>query len=157
MSWLDSGAIAVARHAPAVRAPWHRPGLIAFNYIATIPSGWLELRADSSYSVSNYPDLAALLGVSSGTFTLSEMRGEFIRALDSGRGIDAGRAVRSAQSQAVQTHAHTAFVQNPNGATTSWGIGVINNAGTYATTDTGIGIGPETRPRNIALPIIVSY
>ncbi|SEA50463.1 hypothetical protein [Variovorax sp. YR216] len=91
-----------------VRAPWHQPGMVLYSYDnpASI-SGYLPVRADVSYSQANYPDLVARLGLSgTGTFTLIELRGEFIRCLDNGRGVDAGRGLRSAQAGDNQSHAH---------------------------------------------------
>lgn len=83
-----------------VRAPWHEPCELFFSYDnpATIP-GALPVRADVSYQQSNYPDVVDRLGLSgSGTFSLVESRGEFLRVLDNGRGVDAGRVNRAAQS-----------------------------------------------------------
>lgn len=83
-----------------VRAPWHQPCELFFSYDnpASIP-GALPVRADVSYQQSNYPDVVQRLGLSgSGTFTLVEARGEFVRVLDNGRGVDVGRANQSAQA-----------------------------------------------------------
>ncbi|MNB54535.1 Phage Tail Collar Domain protein [compost metagenome] len=67
------------------------------------PPGFLELDG-SVKSIAVYPDLAALLGTAfnkgdegAGNFRLPESRGEFLRGWDHGRGIDAGRAIGSAQ------------------------------------------------------------
>ena len=82
-----------------VRAPWHQPCQLFFSYDnpSSIP-GALPVRADVSYQQSNYPDVVAQLGLSgSGTFSLVESRGEFLRVLDNGRGIDANRALRAYQ------------------------------------------------------------
>lgn len=89
-----------------VRAPWHQPCQLFFSYDnpASIP-GALPVRADVSYQQSNYPDVVARLGLSgSGTFSLVESRGEFIRVLDNGRAIDSGRALRSSQSASRVLH-----------------------------------------------------
>ena len=82
-----------------VRAPWHQPCQMFFSYDnpASIP-GALPVRGDVSYQQANYPDLVARLGLSgSGTFTLTEARGEFIRVLDNGRGVDVNRPALSYQ------------------------------------------------------------
>lgn len=82
-----------------IRAPWHRPGLVEMIY-TNPPSmeGYLPIRSDVVYQQENYPDLAEYLGLSgSGTFSLVETRGEFLRVLDNGRGIDVNRALRSPQ------------------------------------------------------------
>lgn len=54
-----------------------------------VPDGWLEMNGGST---SGYPDLAALYGGS-----LPDLRGEFIRGYDNGRGIDASRSLKSYQ------------------------------------------------------------
>ena len=157
-----------------VRAPWHQPCELFFSYDnpATI-LGALPVRADVSYQQSNYPDVVARLGLSgTGTFTLIEARGEFVRVLDNGRGIDVGRANRSAQSDQLQLHMHYL----PTGAAGSdpsvkWGVsdqywervvgGVNSNpSSTYPTEsastfrDGQVGnFGSETRPRNVAFPL----
>ena len=82
-----------------VRAPWHQPCELFFSYDnpSSIP-GALPVRADVSYQKSNYPDVVARLGLSgTGTFSLVEARGEFLRVLDNGRGVDVGRPNQSAQ------------------------------------------------------------
>ena len=89
-----------------VRAPWHQPCQLFFSYDnpATIP-GALPVRSDVNYQQSNYPDVVQRLGLSgSGTFSLVESRGEFIRVLDNGRAIDSGRALRSSQSASRVLH-----------------------------------------------------
>lgn len=92
-----------------VRAPWHQPCELFFSYDnpAMIP-GALPVRADVSYQQSNYPDVVSRLGLSGvGTFTLIEARGEFVRVLDNGRGIDAGRQNRSWQRGSPISHDDT--------------------------------------------------
>ncbi|WP_422086382.1 hypothetical protein [Variovorax sp.] len=91
-----------------VRAPWHQPGMVLYSYDnpSTIP-GYLPVRADLTYNQANYPDLVARLGLSgTGTFSLVELRGEFIRCLDNGRGVNASRVLRSAEAAANSTHTH---------------------------------------------------
>ncbi len=91
-----------------VRAPWHQPGMVLYSYDnpSGIP-GYLPVRADLSYSQANYPDLVQRLGLSgSGTFSLVELRGEFIRCLDNGRGVNAGRGLRTAEAGDNRPHTH---------------------------------------------------
>ncbi|QRY30557.1 hypothetical protein JVX96_21040 [Variovorax sp. PDNC026] len=97
-----------------VRAPWHQPGMVLYSYDnpSTIP-GYLPVRADLTYNQANYPDLVTRLGLSgAGTFSLVELRGEFIRCLDNGRGVNANRVLRSAEAGANAPHAHG--VTDPN-------------------------------------------
>ena len=142
-----------------VRAPWHPVGQVVYSYGATL-SGALPIRADLSYNQSDYPDLAAYIGLSgTGTFSLIEARGEFLRVLDNGRGKDVGRVIRSWQADATREHTHGV---NYNGIDNSNGYGgfrlTANVEGSSANT-LGIsgGGGTETRPSNIALPLWLTY
>jgi|GEM_PF-2326195 len=112
-----------------VRAPWHQPGMLLYSYDnpSSIP-GYLLVRADVSYEQANYPDLVARLGLSgSGTFSLVDLRGEFIRCLDNGRGVNASRVLRSAEagSNAAHTHGvtdpgHGHYVNDPGHVHGGW-------------------------------------
>lgn len=78
---------------------------------------------------------------------IPDMRGEFSRGLDNGRGIDGSRANGSAQAQAIQAHTHTY-----NDAMNGTGSGNVTSGGTQGTTASisGSAGGTETRPRNVA-------
>ncbi|CAN7259715.1 hypothetical protein LJR084_001214 [Variovorax sp. LjRoot84] len=154
-----------------VRAPWHQPGMVLYSYDnpASIP-GHLPVRADVSYSQANYPDLVARLGLSGeGTFALVELRGEFIRCLDNGRGVDAGRALRSWVAGDNQSHTHAtnnathSHVVNDSGhahtgwtdaqgyhahtlSNNGWTGGRNNYAGTPGDTDVGSAVAQTTDP-----------
>lgn len=65
--------------------------------LATVPTGCLAMNGQR-FDKSRYPKLA--LKYPSGT--LPDMRGEFIRGLDNGRGVDNGRALLSAQGDAIR-------------------------------------------------------
>lgn len=78
-------------------------GATVFFQNSAVPPGFLELDG-SVQSSATYPDLSAFYagkyntgneGV--GNFRLPDMRGEFPRGWDHGRGVDAGRALGSAQ------------------------------------------------------------
>lgn len=74
---------------------------------STCPSGWLSA-AGSEVNRATYPDLFTYIGTTYGagngstTFRLPELRGEFVRGLDNGRGADAGRALGTAQGDAIR-------------------------------------------------------
>ncbi|EFK8053150.1 phage tail protein [Escherichia coli] len=68
--------------------------------LATAPEGWLKCNG-AAFDKVKYPKLAA--AYPSGT--LPDLRGEFLRGWDDGRGVDAGRALLSAQSFAFEDHA----------------------------------------------------
>lgn len=138
------------------------------------PSGWLECNGNA-ISRTLYPDLFAAIGISFGagdgstTFNLPNLRGEFIRGWDNGRGVDSGRTFGSAQSGAIQSHTHsvtdpghkhTSISSNgqasPSSTDTTPGeFGAKNIYEDTTTAVTNISIqssgGTETRPRNIAM------
>ncbi len=106
-------------------------------------------------------------GDGSTTFNVPDMRGEFVRGWDGGRGVDAGRVFGSAQADQFQGHRHaqattmTAVNQDfshamPAGS--AWGH--INDAIREPITDGSNGpprYGSETRPRNIALLYCIKF
>ncbi|HCQ7177073.1 TPA: phage tail protein [Enterobacter cloacae] len=67
---------------------------------ATPPDGWLKCNG-AAFDKEKYPKLAA--AYPSGN--LPDLRGEFLRGWDDGRGVDAGRALLSAQGFAFEDHA----------------------------------------------------
>eukprot|EP00494_Astrolonche_serrata_P023445 UN23703 len=64
----------------------------------TVPTGWLECNGQSAPSA-----LAAVLGQAN----VPDLRGEFVRGYDNGRGVDTGRALLSSQSGEIQSHDHS--------------------------------------------------
>ena len=149
-----------------VRAPWHQPCQLFFSYYnpASI-SGALPVRGDVSYQQSNYPDVVGRLGLSGvGTFTLVEARGEFLRVLDNGRGVDINRALRSAQGDAIRNILGEA--DGDVGFKTASGAFRITNSSFGMTTkadtayhglnfDASLSVptASENRPRSIAFPV----
>ncbi|HHL6486975.1 TPA: phage tail protein [Escherichia coli] len=115
---------------------------------ATPPTGWLKCNG-AAFSAEEYPELAKAYP----TNKLPDLRGEFIRGWDDGRGVDAGRALLSAQSDLFKAHHHsfTFFSAYAAGGGTGAVYDYSGNAG-RDTRDTG---GNETRPRNIAFNYIV--
>lgn len=86
-----------------VRAPWHMPGVLFHSHApaASVTHG-IQVRADVTYSKADYPDLAAILGVSGSTFVLPEGRARVLRAADNGRGIDAALVNGYIQEDAIR-------------------------------------------------------
>lgn len=161
-----------------VRAPWHQPGMVQYSYDnpASIP-GYLPIRGDVAYNQANYPDLVARLGLSgAGTFSLVDLRGEFIRCLDNGRGVDAGRALRSFQKATLvggyddNTDAiNISFLAGKATGLVDYGSDAVlpalyPGAGPVYSANTPPVAAPfnggffsATRPRNVALTAWVSY
>ena len=100
------------------------PGSIMPFAGTTAPAGWLQCRGQA-LSSAQYPELFSVLGTtwgngSSGSgssvstdFNLPDLRGEFLRGLDSGRGVDAGRTLGSSQAGATKMPT-TAFTGTTN-------------------------------------------
>lgn len=125
--------------------------------LATAPSGYLICNGQT-FNKSTYPKLA--IAYPSGK--LPDLRGEFIRGLDSGRGIDAGRSILSAQ-KGNSLLSSNIFGGLSSSESNKWhkAINYIGITGTD--NDGGYGVyqqieganGNETRPRNIAFLYIV--
>ncbi|EHD0894720.1 putative side tail fiber protein from lambdoid prophage [Escherichia coli] len=147
---------------------------------ATPPTGWLKCNG-AAFSSEKYPNLAKVYP----TLKLPDLRGEFIRGWDDGRGVDAGRALLNWQPHTILDHAHYMELWTGDGlAAGSAREGV--NPGILATYgDGGIvktdepghkvpsslraissrsvkrygeisgNVGTETRPRNVAFNYIV--
>ncbi len=132
---------------------------------ATPPTGWLKCNG-AAFSSEKYPNLAKAYP----TLKLPDLRGEFIRGWDDGRGVDAGRGILSIQGWLTGSHYHnirswdawdnTVLVPNDRGGDSLLSTdnavheGAINGkfSSQYRTESSG---GNETRPRNIAFNYIV--
>ena len=79
--------------------------------VATVPSDYLECNGDA-VSRTTYSALFAVIGTAYGagngssTFNLPDLRGEFIRGFDNGKGTDSGRAIASSQTSQMMQHNH---------------------------------------------------
>jgi microcystin-dependent protein len=89
------------------------PSGVVQNYAgATAPTGWFECNG-AAVSRTTYATLFTAIGTAFGagngttTFNVPDLRGEFVRGWDNGRGVDSGRARGSAQAQSMQSHTHT--------------------------------------------------
>jgi hypothetical protein len=139
---------------------------------AAYPALWAHAQAsgnivtDAEWSNNSWGAFST--GDGSTTFRLPDARGEFIRAWDNGRGIDAGREITARQEDALQGHRHAPppgknnFVSAPG----SWNGSGGSNA-TYSGASTGDPVtdgvngtprvASETRPRNLARMICIKY
>lgn len=138
-------------------------GSVTMYAANTAPTGWLECNA-AAVSRTTYAGLFAAIGTVFGTgdgsttFNLPDMRGEFARGWDNGRGIDPARAFGSAQADELKAHVHSvtppAAADDTSSGLTTTGTGGAETITPYNTASTG---GSETRPRNIALMFIIKY
>lgn len=121
------------------------------------PAGYLKANG-AAVSRTTYAALFAAIGTTFGagdgstTFNLPDLRGEFVRGWDDGRGADSGRSFGSWQADEFESHTH-----DYNG-TDLVAVGG-NTTPVYAnysgeTSATG---GSETRPRNVALLACIKY
>ena len=82
-------------------------GAVMYFAGQTAPTGWLKANG-AAVSRTAYAALFAAIGTTYGTgdgrttFNLPDLRGEFVRGWDDGRGIDSRRALGSAQSDAIR-------------------------------------------------------
>ena len=83
--------------------------------VATVPSGYLECNG-AEVSRTTYAVLFAVIGTAYGTgdgsstFNLPDLRGEFVRGFDNGKGTDSGRSIATSQSSQNAQHNHSMSV-----------------------------------------------
>lgn len=113
-------------------------GVVCPFGMASAPAGWLKANG-AAVSRTAYAALFARIGTRFGagdgvsTFNLPELRGEFVRGWDDGRGFDAGRALASIQTQMLELHGHTAWTGSAGAHGHSASV-VINSAGEHSHT-----------------------
>ncbi len=141
-------------------------GMVGHFARNTAPTGWLKANG-ANVSRTTYATLFAAIGTVFGsgdgstTFTLPDLRGEFVRGWDDGRGVDSGRVFGSAQSHALQTHTHTTrvplnTVDSDKGTSPSlWSIDSETDGSSSA--PIGANVANETRPRNVALLACIKF
>lgn len=147
-------------------------GTIIMHGASTAPIGLLDCDG-AAVSRTTYADLFAVIGTTWGigdgatTFNLPDLRGEFVRGWDDGRGIDTGRAFASSQGFATESHTH-----NVTSVNTRAGAAQVDPGGNFyassgdtgefgaqsMTTNSQTGTtSSETRPRNIAVLYCIKY
>ena len=154
------------------------PGTVAHFAASSTPAGWLKCNG-ATVSRTAYAALFSAIGTTYGvgdgatTFALPDLRGEFLRGLDDGRGIDVSRAIGSAQTDAMQGHKHESAAYssggiNPYGQGGSPGtLGAYFSANTLPSllsntpyTDGSNGTprtASESRPRNVAMLACIKF
>lgn len=160
-------------------------GEVAFFARTTPPSGWLKANG-AAVSRTTYAALFAAIGTTFGagdgssTFNLPDLRGEFVRGLDDGRNVDAGRRLGTTQGDAIRnitgafdTSKGSWAQQFVDFAETSGAFDLIkgnkqwtgdpNNGGNNLPTgfkfdaSRVVPTANENRPRNIALLACIKY
>ena len=160
-------------------------GTVIWYAGSTAPTGYLKSNGDaiangSGTTQSITADFSALYAIVGAN--LPDLRGEFVRGFDDGKGTDSGRAIRSSQTDSYEEHSHIfcqdqqvgdeAFYTDLEGVSHDYER--VGNS--YDTDADSQGIGPasynyrtltddrqtntpgtETRPRNIALLACIKY
>ncbi|MGD7191222.1 tail fiber protein, partial [Ralstonia pseudosolanacearum] len=123
-------------------------GLIGYFARSTAPNGWLKANG-AAVSRTTYAALYAEIGTTFGagdgaaTFNLPDLRGEFLRGWDDGRGVDTGRGFGTWQSGSPVPHDDTA---GPDGGASYNATGLAANAA--ASCDVWTGTFPEAYYEN---------
>ena len=162
-------------------APYYASGAGEVSYFArsTAPVGYVKANG-ALVSRTTYAALFAAIGTTFGagdgstTFALPDLRAEFVRGWDDGRGIDSGRVLGTSQGSQNLAHSHNYgtgamegkfTVKDPMGTGAGASSLLLDSAsnggfGSFAPSDwmsirqSG---GSEARPRNIALLACIKY
>ena len=147
------------------------PGTIITIAASTAPTGYLKANG-ASLSTTTYASLFAAIGYtfggSGGSFSVPDLRGEFIRGWADNRAVDTGRTFGSSQADDFKNHQHEFGADDqvgPQGSYTNLGSfsydassNPSGGAGRLRTRDDNTNFGTtETRPRNIALLHCIKY
>jgi phage-related tail fiber protein len=170
----------VAQRAPA--------GAVIHFARNTAPAGWLKANG-AEVSRTAYAELFNAIGTTFGagnevdTFNLPDLRGEFLRGWDDGRGVDESRSFATAQGHRMQSHFHGTGDFRRAGNDDWYGIirgwvgsfmgrwvagesgevrtatltGESNGSHYTGTTNEQLVFGTETRPRNVALLACIKF
>lgn len=153
-------------------------GSVMFISAAVAPTGYLKANG-AAVSRTTYGNLFAAIGTTYGagngstTFNLPDLRGEFLRGLDDGRGVDPSRGLGTAQLDALQRIQGTAgmwkgievpygtgaFTSNFGDISASSHIDGPRQSSGHWDFDSGrvTRAADETRPRNVALLACIKF
>jgi microcystin-dependent protein len=149
------------------------PGNLKWWPTSTCPEGRFECDGTAK-SRTTYAELYAAIGTLYGagdgstTFNLPDLRGEFLRGYDNGRGVDAARVFASAQAGAVEDHTHFIASDEPSSTAADNISSIAKTKATTQSSDYNLckgtveatlgltsgssgSVAAETRPRNIAM------
>lgn len=143
-------------------------GAVSYFALTSAPTGWLKANG-AAISRTTYAALFLAIGTTYGvgdgatTFNLPDLRGEFVRGWDDGRGVDAGRGIGTFQNGTQLTNGirgtsnTTRIFPTLNDAeeVATNAVSVGNN--TAAEPANGLGNTFRTRPRNVALLACIKY
>lgn len=165
--WSAWNELVFVSEIDSLRNQMLRIGVGSLGLFATVSAPEQYLVADGSdVSRTTYANLFSVIGTRFGvgngstTFRLPDWRGEFFRAADLGRGVDAGREVGTYQHHQFEDHKHKfegpLRIQDTDrgGLPSYYSIDDVSVSYTHGATGNA---GKETRPRNIALLACIRY
>jgi hypothetical protein len=143
------------------------------------PNGYIHCNG-AAISRTLYADLFAAIGGNFGggdgstTFNVPDLRGEFIRGFDDGRGADSGRGFASAQAAMMPRHRHQTrswylygwgHAQVQGGSHFGWGTSnefrwePFGDSANERDIDVagGLAQGTDLRPRNVAMRFCIKF
>ncbi len=138
--------------APAIGIPFFWPLAAMPNTVMDEWSDMVFLKPNgASFSAATYPKLAKVWP----GLVIPDMRGEFPRIWDDGRGVDSGRALLSYQGDASRniTGSFGGTTNNDTCSVLGQGAGVFANGTSLVTPTNGSVIGSATRPVTMTLDI----
>ncbi len=165
----NAAAMTPLRVAQAIAAlsPGLPAGAIITSASMTAPGGYLYCNG-AAISRTVYATLFAAIGTAFGagdgssTFNIPDLRGEFLRGWDNGRGVDDGRVFGSVQGHALGRHQHylsngVAHNRNEHAGGNGGSIGSSRQGSLPYNSYTTPAGGSETRPRNVAFNFYIKY
>lgn len=105
-------------------------GMIMPYWGSTAPAGYLPCSGQTVTSGS-FPDLVTFLGGTTSA-VVPDLRGEFLRGWDNGRGVDTGRSIFSSQTDTLQNA--TGWIASRTSTAASTAGGIFSSNGVFNTT-----------------------
>ena len=147
------------------------PGFVMPFAGITPPSGWLKANG-VAVSRTTYSALFGAIGTTYGagngstTFNVPDLRGEFIRGWDDGRGVDAGRVLGGSQASYMPPIPHTGWGTSGNAPGSITNGNLLVGSGRWEINETLESIrsagtekvlSGEIHPRNVAMLYCIKY
>jgi len=138
--------------------------LIIWHPGPTPPAGYIKANGallDRTVYAWLFSKIGTTYGAGDGvsTFATIDLRAEFLRGLDDGRGIDVGRVLGSVQAGGNLGHSHEKYIPTVAHCHVAAGSSywVAQTDGSTYNSQTGSSGGAETRPRNVAGLFCIAY
>ncbi len=133
-------------------------GAIIMMGSTVVPEGHLECNG-ANVSRTTYANLYSKIGNTWGsgdgstTFSLPDLRGEFVRGWDHSRGVDSGRQAGSSQADSLKSHRHSIsnILDNAPAGANYNAVFADENVYGERETFTNYEGSSETRPRNVSV------